>query len=138
MEKDIGLDLITAISNPGLVKQTTTAFNVADFVFSGHYQPEAFCRDCLLYCIDTYNHPSQQQHILSSPTTTTIIIVSHNEISHNYHISQLFAHITFPQQQLTLSYYHTTKYHTTIMGPQTMYVRTGQVCKGFFCISVFH
>ena len=78
MEKDIGLDLITAISNPGLVKQTTTAFNVADFVFSGHYQPEAFCRDCVLYCMDG--------HILSSiPTTTHIVILSHNEISHNYH-----------------------------------------------------
>ena len=132
MERDIGLDLITAISNPGLVKQTTTALNVADFVFSGHYQPEAFCRDCVLYCMDTYYHPFQQQHILSSPTTTTILI-----ISHNYHISQLFTHITFPQQQLTLSYYHTTKYHATKWGPKRCMYRQDR-CVRICSTCVFH
>ena len=113
--------------HPGLVKQTTTAFNVADFVFSGHYQPEAFCRDCILYCMDTYYHPFQQQHILSSPTTTTILI-----ISHNYHISQLFTHIT-NTTTTTLSYYHTTKYHTTIISLNYLRVLTQsqQLFKGY-------
>ena len=69
-------------------------------------------------------------HITISTTTNILII------SHNYHISQLFAHITFPQQQLTLSYYHTTKYHATKWGPKRCMYRQDRCVRDFFA-SVF-
>ena len=93
------------LCHPGLVEQTTTAFNVADFVFSEHYQPEAFCRDCLLYCIDTYyyhshNIISQQLNISNNEHN---IISLNNEHNSNMHIISYLNNYYIISQQLNIS-----------------------------------